>query len=76
MAHQTETGGAAAVTLAHYAIYDYAPEKRRALEAWEALLLQIVGERSPAAPALPRRPPGLAFQGFVDPPLQRAANDA
>jgi hypothetical protein len=33
------------VTLAHYALHDYAPEKRRALEAWEGLLLEIVGER-------------------------------
>lgn len=45
----SDTGGAAGVTLRHYAIYDYAPEKRRALEAWENLLLEIVGEREPAA---------------------------
>lgn len=45
LGHRSDLGGAAAVTLAHYALYDYAPEKRRALEAWQALLLEIVGER-------------------------------
>ncbi len=44
LGHHSDTGGAAAVTLAHYALHDYAAEKRRALEAWEALLLAIVGE--------------------------------
>jgi integrase len=43
--HSSETGGAAAVTLRHYALHDYANEKRRALEAWEGLLLEIVGDR-------------------------------
>jgi integrase len=49
LGHRSDTGGAAAVTLAHYALHDYAPEKRRALEAWEDLLLEIVGERTRAA---------------------------
>ena len=40
--HSTETGGAAKVTLKTYALYDFTPEKRRALEAWEALLFDIV----------------------------------
>lgn len=31
-------------TLAHYALYNYAAEKRGALEAWETLLLKIVGQ--------------------------------
>jgi integrase len=44
LGHRSDLGGAAAVTLAHYALHDYAPEKRRALEAWEGLLLEIVGE--------------------------------
>jgi integrase len=48
LGHRSDTGGAAAVTLAHYALHDYAPEKRRALEAWEGLLLEIVGERARA----------------------------
>ena len=45
LGHSSDTGGAAAVTLTHYAVYDFAPEKRRALEAWEDLLLEVVGER-------------------------------
>jgi integrase len=40
--HTTETGGAAAVTLQHYALHDYAGEKRRALQAWSDLLATIV----------------------------------
>ena len=48
--HSTETGGAAAVTLNHYALHDYAAEKRRALASWAELLAEIVGEaRSPNA---------------------------
>jgi integrase len=43
--HSSETGGAATVTMRHYALHDYATEKRRALEAWEGLLLKIVEER-------------------------------
>ncbi len=45
LGHTADTGGAAAVTLTHYAVYDFVPEKRRALEAWEDLLLGVVGER-------------------------------
>ena len=45
LAHRSDNGGAAAVTLAHYALHDFAPEKRRALEAWENELLAVVGER-------------------------------
>jgi len=41
----SETGGAAAVTFAHYALHSYMPEKRRALAAWEDLLLEIAGEK-------------------------------
>lgn len=41
--HTTETGGAAKVTLKTYALYDFVPEKRAALAAWEGLLLEIVG---------------------------------
>lgn len=46
LGHTADTGGAAAVTMRHYALYDYAAEKRRALEAWEDLLLSVVGERA------------------------------
>lgn len=49
LGHSGDTGGAAAVTLTHYAVYDFAPEKRRAVGAWEDLLLEVVGER-------PRKP--------------------
>lgn len=45
LGHQSDTGGAPAVTMRHYAQHSYTPEKRRALEAWEALLLEVVGER-------------------------------
>jgi integrase len=45
LGHRSDTGGAAAVTMAHYAIHEFTAEKRRALEAWEGLLLEIVGER-------------------------------
>lgn len=52
LGHSSDTGGAAAVTLQHYALHDYAPEKRRALEAWETLLQEVVGERPPRASKL------------------------
>ena len=40
--HTTETGGAAAVTMKVYALYEYASEKRAALNAWANLLSEIV----------------------------------
>ena len=51
LGHSGDLGGAAAVTWRHYAQHDFMPEKRRALEAWEGLLLEIVGER--------KRPPNV-----------------
>ena len=33
--HTSETGGAASITLSTYAIYDFTPEKRAALVAWD-----------------------------------------
>jgi len=45
LSHTTETGGGAAVSARHYDGNEYIAEKRRALEAWEDLLLEIVGER-------------------------------
>jgi integrase len=45
LGHTADTGGAALVTLQHYTVYDFAPEKRRALEGWTDLLLEVVGER-------------------------------
>ena len=40
--HTTETGGAAAVTLQHYAIHEFAEEKREAMDRWAHLLGEIV----------------------------------
>ena len=51
LAHAGDTGGGAAVSSTHYDANSYIAEKRRALEAWEGLLLEIVGERV--------RPPNL-----------------
>ena len=42
LSHSTELGGAAAVTLTTYALYDYVKEKRDALAAWADLLTRIV----------------------------------
>ena len=53
LSHTTETGGGAAVSSRHYDVNTYAQEKRRALEAWEGLLLTIVGEREPASNVVP-----------------------
>lgn len=49
--HSLDAGEAAAVTFRHYAIYDYAAEKRAALDAWAKLLRRIV-----AASSRPSRP--------------------
>lgn len=43
LSHQGDTGGGAAVSMTHYDVNTYAAEKRRALEAWEGLLLRVVG---------------------------------
>jgi integrase len=45
LAHRSDTGGGAAVSMTHYDVNTYVGEKRRALAAWEDLLLEIVGER-------------------------------
>ena len=45
LGHGTDAGGGAAVSSAHYDVNEYVAEKRRALEAWEGLLLEIVGEQ-------------------------------
>ena len=39
--HSGETGGAAAVTMRVYALYDYAAEKREALGKWGELVARI-----------------------------------
>ena len=42
LGHTSDAGGGSAVSAAHYDANEYVAEKRRALEAWEALLLEIV----------------------------------
>jgi len=44
--HVTDAGGGSATTRRHYNVHLYAVEKRAALTAWQALLLDIVGERT------------------------------
>lgn len=48
IAHAGDTGGAAAVTGRHYDLNDYLPDKRRALDAWAALLSSIVNAQDRA----------------------------
>lgn len=55
LGHMTDAGGGAAVSSAHYDLNTYLPEKRRALAAWENLLLEIVGEKAPASNVRPLR---------------------
>ncbi|MNS49528.1 Prophage CP4-57 integrase [compost metagenome] len=46
--HTSEKGGAAAVTLSTYALYDFMAEKRSALAAWDRLLVSILHSHAPA----------------------------
>ncbi len=46
LSHVTGGDGGASVSREHYDANSYMAEKRRALEAWEALLLDIVGDRA------------------------------
>ena len=55
LGHGTDTGGGAAVSSTHYDANEYLAEKRRALEAWETLLLEIVGERKRTSNVQPIR---------------------
>jgi integrase len=49
LGHSTDSGGGAAVSSIHYDANSYIAEKRRALEAWEALLLEIIsGQARPS----------------------------
>ena len=52
LSHGGDTGGGAVVSSVHYDVNLYTAEKRRALEAWEALLLDIVNEAPPRAAPL------------------------
>lgn len=42
LGHSTDTGGGAAVSAIFYDVNSYLPERRRALEAWEDRLIEIV----------------------------------
>lgn len=42
LGHSTDAGGGAAVSSAHYDVNEYMAEKRRALEAWEAVVMGMV----------------------------------
>jgi len=46
LGHRGDAGGGAAVSMIHYDANTYLGEKRRALEGWEALVLDIAGARS------------------------------
>lgn len=46
LGHTSDAGGGSAVSATHYDANLYVSEKRRALEAWEGLLLEVAGERS------------------------------
>lgn len=46
LAHTLDAAGGAAVTARHYALYDYATEKRSALSAWANLLGVVVRGRA------------------------------
>jgi integrase len=45
LGHTTDAGGGAAVSMVHYDTNEYLGERRRALKAWEARLLEIVNTR-------------------------------
>ncbi len=51
--HTSEKGGAAAVTLSTYALYDFMAEKRSALAAWSVLVGEIVAKQPLNAPSSP-----------------------
>lgn len=58
LGHSTDAGGGSAVSAAHYDVNEYLPEKRRALDAWAALLLEIVGEQRRPSNVRPMREAG------------------
>lgn len=60
LGHSTDAGGGAAVSAIHYDANSYIAEKRRALEAWEGLLLEVVGVRARPSNVSALRQPGAA----------------
>jgi integrase len=55
LSHASGPDGGASVSREHYDANSYISEKRRALQAWEGLLLEIVGERECASNVEPMR---------------------
>ena len=53
LGHETDTGGGAQVSSAHYDVNEYMSEKRAALRAWEALVLRLVRHDRPAPSLAP-----------------------
>jgi integrase len=49
LGHTSDAGGGSAVSSAHYDANSYLAEKRKALCAWEDLVLEVVGERPRAS---------------------------
>lgn len=49
LGHTTDAGGGAAVSAVHYDANTYIAEKRRALQAWEALVLEVAEGRPRAS---------------------------
>lgn len=73
LSHSTELGGAAAVTLTTYAVYDFIKEKRAALDAWGGLLSSILSGK---AASLPPNPPSVPASTVMSDELRsRAATD-
>ncbi len=71
LSHSTELGGAAAVTLTTYALYDFIKEKRASLDAWAGLLTGIVSGKVEQAAA----PVATVPTAMSDELRSRAAHD-
>ncbi len=64
LAHQTDTGGGAAVT-GDYVVYDYLDEKRRALDLWSDRLRQVISGADNVTD-IRVRASGRVEAGFID----------
>lgn len=60
LGHSSDAGGGAMVTRQHYNLHQYMKEKRQALQLWETMLLEIVGERPGADRVVPFQAAGRA----------------
>lgn len=54
LGHDTDAGGGAQVSSAHYDVNEYMTDKRAALRAWETLLLRVVSEDARPGPSVSR----------------------